>query len=265
MEKIFYTDGINKFGPFSKEELKAEKITSETKVWFFGLSDWTCINQVEELNEITKAIAPSAIHGQSFNKYHLENTKNLKIQYNLKPKSYKKLTLFFAVFLLIIIMPISLFLSKHNKEAKLYRQIVNSSYSSDEDFMIYVDKFYRDVEFHGIFAVRPSTIIIKFAKLEQMIETTHIHGVSFGMNDDSKIEIYINPSSWNNFNKAQRYFLMYHELAHDVLNVNDLKKSEISEGKLMNPNISTYENITMDDFIESAHGLFEQISNELYK
>jgi hypothetical protein len=52
---------------------------------------------------------------------------------------------------------------------------------------------------------------------------------------------------------------MYHELSHDVLNLEDLPKNE---GKLMFPSIATYESKTMDDFIESSHVFFEEIMRE---
>ena len=57
-----------------------------------------------------------------------------------------------------------------------------------------------------------------------------------------------------------RYFLMYHELAHDVLNLDDLEAMSWNEGKLMYPEISSYEKKNMDDFIESAHALFKEHS-----
>ena len=80
------------------------------------------------------------------------------------------------------------------------------------------------------------------------------------MNDDDKIEIYINPSTWDNFNKPMRYYLIYHELSHDVLNVEDMEDLPMNEGKLMFPAIATYESKTMDDFIESSHTLFEEVA-----
>ncbi|MCK4345981.1 MAG: DUF4339 domain-containing protein [Bacteroidales bacterium] len=40
MKKYFYTDGTNKFGPFTFEELKEKNISRETKVWFQELDDW---------------------------------------------------------------------------------------------------------------------------------------------------------------------------------------------------------------------------------
>ena len=53
---------------------------------------------------------------------------------------------------------------------------------------------------------------------------------------------------------------MYHELAHDVLNLDDLENIPINSGKLMYPAIASYESKTMDDFIENSHSLFEEIA-----
>ena len=53
---------------------------------------------------------------------------------------------------------------------------------------------------------------------------------------------------------------MYHELAHDVLNLDDLEAKSWNEGKLMYPAISSYENKNMDEFIENSHALFEKES-----
>lgn len=138
-----------------------------------------------------------------------------------------------------------------------YDEIAANSFNTDEDFNLYVEKFYRDIRVYGLSPAKPSTTIIKFAHFDQMKNTTHIHGVSFGMNDDSRIEIYINPTTWKEFKKPMKYFLIYHELSHDVLNVDDLDDIPSNEGKLMYPALTTFENKTMDDFIEASHALFE--------
>ncbi len=49
MRKYYYTDGINKYGPFTFEQLLEKKITKETKVWFQDLKDWVPAEEVEEL------------------------------------------------------------------------------------------------------------------------------------------------------------------------------------------------------------------------
>ena len=71
------------------------------------------------------------------------------------------------------------------------------------------------------------------------------------------IEIYINKTSWEKFNRAQKHFVMYHELTHDVLNKDDLSDISENKGSLMYPSIDNYENKSMDEFIESYQKAFE--------
>ena len=58
MRKYFYTNGKGKFGPFSEDDLKKENLSRGTKVWFFGLDDWTILSEIEELSGVTKSIPP---------------------------------------------------------------------------------------------------------------------------------------------------------------------------------------------------------------
>ena len=58
MKKYFYTNGVDKIGPFSFEEFKKQDLTNETKVWFYGLDNWITLSEVEELNSITSSIPP---------------------------------------------------------------------------------------------------------------------------------------------------------------------------------------------------------------
>lgn len=262
MRKYFYTDGVSKIGPFSKDELKSQKITRSTKVWYYGLEKWTELNKIDELNDIFVAIPPELklLNTPITNKISQpENTYSEKpIQVQLRTNKLKLSKWLLGVLVLIVISFVIIRFIQKQSEANLYKEIVANSYETDEKFDIYVEKFYRDLEVYGIFPKRPKTTIIKFSRLDQLDNTTHIHGLSIGHNDDSRIEIYINPSSWKQFTKPMRYFLMYHELSHDVLNLDDLDNKPINEKKLMYPNISSYEKKNMDDFIESFHSLFEQ-------
>lgn len=52
MKKYFYSDGTNKHGPFTLEELKLENIDRTTKVWFHGLENWQDAGATPELDEI---------------------------------------------------------------------------------------------------------------------------------------------------------------------------------------------------------------------
>jgi len=84
MKKYFYTDGKEKFGPFSYDELKQLKLTRETRVWYYGLENWTILSEIEELQAITKAIPPKLKDNEPRNTTQKVNTA-------VKPPSIKKL------------------------------------------------------------------------------------------------------------------------------------------------------------------------------
>jgi uncharacterized membrane protein YhaH (DUF805 family) len=52
MKKYFYSDGEEKFGPFTLDELKEKNISRETLVWSKELEDWQKADRVSELKEI---------------------------------------------------------------------------------------------------------------------------------------------------------------------------------------------------------------------
>ena len=168
------------------------------------------------------------------------------------------------VFSVFIIISAIYIVSVGENDTKIYNSIVANSFYGDEDFDFYIEKFYRDIEYYGLFPKKPLNTIIKFSNLDKIDNATHYHGLSFGSNNDDIVEIYINENTWKKFNKPMRYFLIYHELAHDILNLEDLDPLPKNKGDLMYPNISSYENITMDDFIESFHRTFEKVSNNTY-
>ncbi len=266
MRKYFYTDGVNKFGPFSKDELKSHQINRSTKIWYYGLDKWTEIKEISELEDITSTIPPELKPFNDSNENKIQKLEKKLVEKPLpvhqKQNKSKLSRLIIGMVILLVICFVILKLTQRQSEANLYKEIVANSYDGDADFDIYVEKFYRDLGFYGIFPKKPKTTIIKFSRLDQLDNTTHIHGLSLGHNDDNRIEIYINPSSWQQFTKSMRYFLMYHELVHDVLNLDDLDKKPMNEGKLMYPEISRYEKKNMDDFIESFHALFEEHSKK---
>ena len=268
MSKYFITDGKEKFGPFSKEELSNQNISRETKVWCYGMEQWTELSQIPDLEYLTSAIPP---------RLNLKSTEELLLKVEFKPKSTSEKELksipvsikknkisdvkkwLSAIAAIALVSIIAYSSAQKKSDINLYNEIVANSYESDENFKMYVKKFYRDLEISGVYPKKPKTTIIKLSRLDQIDNATHIHGVSYGSDDDDKIEIYINTSTWKKFNKPMRYFLMYHELAHDILNVDDLDNVSQNEGKLMYPEISTYENKSMDDFIESFHSLFDEL------
>lgn len=264
MVKYFYTDGKKKIGPFSKEELKNLNISRGTKIWCYGMDSWKKLSDLPELKDILKTLPPE-IEIKFTLKNSINNTELNPVS-NQTEKSEKKekllsTTKWLMGIVILIVMSFFIYsISQNQSEVILHKEIVANSYDANEEFDMYIDKFYRDLEFYGIYPKKPKSTIIKFSRLDQIDNTTHIHGLSFGVNNDNIIEIYINPSTWKKFNKPMRYFLMYHELAHDVLNLDDLEAKIENKGKLMYPEIAGYDNLNMDEFIESFHALFEEFS-----
>lgn len=238
MKSYYFIKDGSQQGPFSLSELKNQDITRDTKVWFYGLEDWTKLSAIEELEELA---------WQPAREYDATNGRGI------------------GFFLLILVAGTVIFISflgepddKQNKDKTAPQtSSANAIYDVEEDFEMYLSKFYRDARYLGIYPPQAETTIIKFAKLDQQESTAHIHGVAMGMNDDNRIEIYINPSAWANFNKPMRYVVMYHELAHDILNLEHQQSDDQNTEKLlMYPDLADYRSFTMDQFIESYQTAF---------
>jgi hypothetical protein len=230
IQYYFVKDG-KQLGPFSMEELADFDINENTLIWYVGLDNWKTAAEIKHLK--------------------IRNKSN-------------RLSIYFLMWVFFLLFVYYFFNNYSNQESEidegLYEEIKSSSYSTDVDFNFYVDKFYRDARVMGLYPVAPKTISIKFADLNKLEKTTHIHALCFGVNDDERIEIYVNPITWERFNKPMRYVLMYHELAHDVFNIPDLESSSpIAIKKLMNPSLSDFRSFTMDEFIESYQSLFLEI------
>jgi len=76
MKKYFYSDGVNKHGPYSINELRTKKITRETKVWFQGLNDWRPAGTIPELSSLFSFEPPPIPDPE----VHFEPTQNFSNQ-----------------------------------------------------------------------------------------------------------------------------------------------------------------------------------------
>jgi hypothetical protein len=61
MKKYFYSNGQEKEGPVTLEELKQKDIQPKTLIWHEGLDDWKEAENVEELREIFELSPPPII------------------------------------------------------------------------------------------------------------------------------------------------------------------------------------------------------------
>lgn len=227
MKQYYYQEGGKSYGPFTKKEMMSKNLPHGTYIWFPGLDSWIPIDRVAELN-------------------NAKQNKNLK-----------KGAIIIGPIILVIIACI---LAKTISSYKVSDAIRSAAYDDPSvDFSVYMDKFYRDLEVYGLRPVKPKTCIIKFSELDKIKGATEFNGISYGYNNDELVEIYVNPTFWKQASKAQKYWLMYHELSHDLLNIEDLPATPANEGKLMYPYSSSFDVQNMDEFIDAFHELFESL------
>ena len=78
MKKYFYSDGNEKHGPLSLDELKQENIAKDTLIWFEELDDWTPASDLEEMIPILELRPPPIL--ATDNKFDSE--KDSKVEVN---------------------------------------------------------------------------------------------------------------------------------------------------------------------------------------
>ena len=158
MSKYFYTDGTKKFGPFSKDELRNQQISRSTKIWFYGMENWLELSEIPELNDVITSIPPDIKTKNISAK--LNEIKPIVNQTNDKPPTINKKNHHLGKWLVgtVVVLFISFLVYssiRNQSDVNLYNEIVANSYESDENFEIYVQKFYRDLEYHGIHPKKP--------------------------------------------------------------------------------------------------------------
>ena len=90
---------------------------------------------------------------------------------------------------------------------------INLNNVNQYDLNLMIDVFLLDCKNHNIL-VKKGKVLASFEPLDG--ETL---GLSFGINNDSKIELKIDPIKWEKSSIPKRWYLIYHELGHDVLNL----------------------------------------------
>ena len=76
-------------------------------------------------------------------------------------------------------------------------------------------------------------------------------GLSMGIFDNDKIILKINAEEWKNATSLERWYTIYHELGHDVLNL------QHGEGGKMMFNFSIDKDYTWEDFFRERDEMFE--------
>jgi len=93
---------------------------------------------------------------------------------------------------------------------------------------------------------------------EDIKEESNVLALALGMFDDCKVQIQVNPLTWYKVDHVRRLWIIYHELAHDVFNI-----EHHEGGPLMNPVIPGF--IDETDFLNAKDLLIQYVSdNSLY-
>lgn len=76
MREYYYSDGQDKKGPFSINDLKLENLSKDTLIWYEGLKDWVPAEKIEELVEILKVTPPPLNKPDETSKYSDHTAQN---------------------------------------------------------------------------------------------------------------------------------------------------------------------------------------------
>ena len=82
--------------------------------------------------------------------------------------------------------------------------------------------------------------------------------LSFDINNDENVLIKVNPNNWQNASIEKKWYIMYHELGHDILNL------EHGQGGKMMFNFADKEYSWMEFFID-RQAMFDYYKNSIPK
>lgn len=101
MKKYYYSDGIEKFGPVSFDELKQKNITKDTLIWFQGMDKWTPAKNLEEMRPLLD-LAPPPITILEKESEPLEKDSN-----SIQPTPKKKKNYILPIGIVLILLVVS--------------------------------------------------------------------------------------------------------------------------------------------------------------
>ena len=139
-----------------------------------------------------------------------------------------KKTILWIFFLLIAFL--SSFYYRAYKDAKEFENSIKKfEYWEDPEANLYLKEFLVENKIKDSFRYKKIKFVEKFPyqidlyeliyNIEGNFSYNDVVGISFGMFDDEVIDIYIDNSYWEKADSAIRKKLIFHELGHDVLNL----------------------------------------------
>ena len=142
-----------------------------------------------------------------------------------------------------------------------YFDIADFPYLNEFDIEVMVKTFFEDIFAFNKYYGSPSNLITKLEENKNIV-FNNIVGLfesldgdtlaqSFAIGDDSKVLLKIDSEKWVKATTMKRWYILYHELGHDVLNLRHGQG-----GKMMFPFPLNAE-ITMRSFVEDRDYMFK--------
>ena len=113
-----------------------------------------------------------------------------------------------------------------------------------------IDLFLKDCISNGI-KINPDMNV--YATFDSMNDD--ILALAYGLGNDEEIIIKVNPINWKQASIQKKWYIMYHELGHDVLNL-----LHGQGGKMMYPFVDR--DYTWDEFYNDKKYMFEYVKNK---
>tara|TARA_Y100000746_G_C15374079_1_gene395404 strand:+ start:542 stop:1018 length:477 start_codon:yes stop_codon:yes gene_type:complete len=131
---------------------------------------------------------------------------------------------------LFIVFIISEFYREYKDITRFKNSLKEAKYWEDPEANLYMMEFFIENRIKDNFKYKKIKFIEKFPHPIDSYELIYnierergwiddLVGISFGMNNDEEIDIYIDNSYWIKINSITKKKLIYHELGHDVLNL----------------------------------------------
>ena len=144
-----------------------------------------------------------------------------------------------------------------NENSKYLNKLIYKSFSEeirDVDDFTPIDMiafFIRDCKRNGIEINRNQIIKAEFVRKYSVKGAEEAVAIAKAMDNDELIDIEIKDSYWDKSSKEKRWYILYHELGHDVLN---LKHGEGGVMMFTYPNKANY---SWEDFIRDRSTMFK--------
>lgn len=105
------------------------------------------------------------------------------------------------------------------------------TYELSKELQPYVFEYLSTLEKYDIKFKKQSFIVV----FDADIMRTHLVGQAKGMFNDDLVYVKINPSLWQELTTKQKRHLIFHELSHDIFNIEHTTEVELMKPSMTSP------------------------------